>query len=211
MSENNTSLYLRLIKEYNIEYYFYVLLTQNTGINNPYHNNFHTITVLVNSYKISKLEGLSKEQTRPILIAAIFHDFNHSGGVKEDSENINVAISAFKNYSKESNEDNKLIIEIISATQYPYVSKIEDLTIEQKIICDADLTQFYADNYLQQIIYGLLMSEQKMDLKKALDVQQHFLDRVQPLTKYGNQLYDKFMQKRMHDNSTLFDLIKYYG
>lgn len=194
-----TSLYLKLVQKYNLEYYFELLMTKNSAITNPYHNVFHTITVFVNSYHIAKSENCSEEQIRNILIAAIFHDYNHSGGKKSDSENIEEAISFFKNHSKESKSFNDSIIEIIKATEYPYTIKEESLTLEQKIIRDADLTQMYTDNFLQQVIYGLLVQEQGLSFEKAIEAQMKFMNSVYPLTKYGNVLYDKFMDKRMSD------------
>lgn len=193
------SFYLLLVEKYKLEYYFHLLLTENTGVNNPYHNNFHTITVFVNSYHIAKSENCSKEQIRTILIAALFHDFNHSGGKKSDQDNIKEAISFFKKNSNESDSTNHSVIEIIKATEYPYTIKEKDLSLEQKIIRDADLTQMYTDNFLQQVIYGLLVQEQGLDFNKAIETQIKFMNYVHPLTKYGNELYTKFMDKRMLD------------
>lgn len=194
-----TSLYLKLVQKYNLEYYFELLLTKNSAITNPYHNIFHTITVFVNSYHMAKSENCSEEQIRTILIAALFHDFNHSGGKKSDQDNIKEAISFFEKHSKESDSVNDNVIEIIKSTEYPYTINEKDLNLEQKIVRDADLTQMYTDNFLQQVIYGLLVQEQGLELNKAIETQIKFMNYVHPLTKYGNQLYTKFMDKRMLD------------
>lgn len=182
-----------------MEYYFDVLLTKNEGSHNPYHNTFHTITVFVNSYKIAKTEKCSYSQIRNVLIAALFHDFNHSGGKKPDSENIKEAISKFLEYSQESEQTNETIIEIIKSTEYPYIIKESDLNLEQRIIRDADITQMYTDNFLQQVIFGLLVQEQGLTLKEAIETQLKFMNYIHPLTKYGNELCDKYLNKRFAD------------
>jgi hypothetical protein len=202
------SFYLKIIQNYNLEYYFGILLTKNKGVKNPYHNNYHTITVFLNSYHISKIEECDKDQIRSILIASIFHDFNHTGGNGPDSENIKIAIFEFKKYSKESEEINNEIINIIKATEYPYVIDNENLTLSQKIIRDADLTQMYTDNFLQQVIYGLLVQEHGLELSKALEAQMKFMIGIKPMTKYGQELYNIFFQKRIKDINYINKIIK---
>lgn len=205
----NNSLYIKLIKEFNLEEYFKIILTKSKSLQtNSYHNIFHTIVVFVNSYKIAVKEKVPISEIRTILLAALFHDFDHSGGEKSDSENVEIAISAYKKYSTESEEINNKVIAIIQATEYPYTIKEEDLSLEQKIIRDADLTQMYTDNFIQQVIFGLLIGELKMNLEKALETQLKFMDSVQPHTKYGNDLYNKYLQKRIEDVLYLKKLIK---
>ena len=66
----------------------------------------------------------------------------------------------------------------------------------------------YTDNFIQQTIFGLLMGELKMSLEKALEAQLKFMDSVQHHTKYGNDLCNKYLQKRIEDVLYLKKLIK---
>ena len=117
-------------------------------------------------------------------------------------------IFEFKKYSKESEEINNEIINIIKATEYPYVIDNENLTLSQKIIRDADLTQMYTDNFLQQVIYGLLVQEHGLELSKALEAQMKFMIGIKPMTKYGQELYNIFFQKRIKDINYINKIIK---
>ncbi len=203
------SLHIQIIKKFKLDYYLKIILTKNNGNKNPYHNFYHLLTVMKNCYKISIDEQFDDlKSIRLILIAALFHDFNHFGKKIDDSKNIKEAITGFLNFSKENNEDNQKIIEIINATEYPYKISSDKLTLQQKVIRDADAMQFYCDNYIQQVIFGLLMEELSMTLSEALDTQFKFFNEVKPLTKFAKYTYDKWIQSRIDDTNYLYKLIK---
>ena len=136
---------LRLIFNYTIQ--------NNSSIVAPYHNQIHimnmcnTITeIYLNDKKISEREY------ELLLIAALFHDINHSQGKLSDIENVKIAIVEFKkfidhymNLKLEQYEiDN--IIDLIKITQYPYINDTESES--QKIMRDSDLSQIFNYNNL---------------------------------------------------------------
>lgn len=71
-------------------------LLENNISNNPYHNNEHIINVFNNciflfdmykdQYKLTIYDKLN------LGMAALFHDFGHSGGKLTDKENIQIAL-----------------------------------------------------------------------------------------------------------------------
>lgn len=115
----------------------------------PYHNLNHILSVMDVCYNLSlkvNNDNITDRSVRNLLVAALFHDFNHSGGKMNDIENIKVAIDNFNLYlttnatDKYFDEDVSEIRKYIHATCYPYI-KINDLSIYELIIRDADLVQ----------------------------------------------------------------------
>lgn len=190
------NIYFNIIKKFNLDNYFNIILNYNKSNNAPYHNMYHLLCVMKNCFAIAKSEGYTNKEIRPLLIAALFHDFNHSMGKKKDSENVKEAIKEFLKYSEESKEDNEKIVAIIEATEFPYV--IDKLNQEQKIIRDADLMQIFADNYFQQNILGLA-EEFSSPLSKFLEGQTKFMDEVKFNTEYGKRISNKYLDDKKED------------
>lgn len=122
-----------------------------------------------------------------LLIAALFHDYNHSGGKLKDSENIKIAIKGCKEFLDTIDYDlNFDVIEsVIKATEYPSPLK-DDLTIEQKIIQDADMCYLLKDIAIVKLYYGL-REEQGVELDKFLENQLAFFETV----KFNSSLYSE--------------------
>lgn len=180
---------LQIIKKYKLEDYFKILITENKGNNNPYHNFYHTCCVIKNCYFIAKSENIYDKKIRLILIAATFHDFNHSGGKLSDDKNVKIAIDSFKKYTKESEADNFYIENIIKSTQFPY-NKNDKLSISQKVIRDADILQRFEENWMQQYIFGLNKElNGKDDLSiDILEKNEKFEDSLEIFTKYAKNI-----------------------
>lgn len=190
---------LDITKKYKLDHYINCLIVYNTGNNNPYHNFYHTMTVVKNIFFIGKSMEIDDDKLRLLLIAGIFHDFNHSGGKFPDDYNVTNSIIKFKQFSQESNEDNEFITDVIKCTQFPY-DKEKDLSLTdyQKIIRDADLMQSLEDNYLQQILFGLNKEITGSDTisVKQLQGQIVFMSSAEIFTDYAkSQMNDKLGSK----------------
>jgi HD superfamily phosphodiesterase len=166
--------YFNIINNYNLDDYLSILLKHNTANNAAYHNFYHTLCVVKNALDIMVYEGFTKDQERMVLLACLFHDFNHSQGKLSDDKNVEIAIDSFLKYSKETEEINNEIVNIIKATQYPYIIPDEELNIYQKIIRDADLMQIFSDNYFQQNIISLGTIEMNKSLEDSIDLSLNF-------------------------------------
>ena len=129
-------------------------LDKNKSIDAPYHNLYHCLVVADNCLEGSSYYNLDTVNEISLIIAALFHDFNHSMGELKDSENIKNALESFEVWYEENNSilniNKDIVINAIKATEYPYVIDSKDLTIEQKIIRDSDLGQMFLDNRIQQ-------------------------------------------------------------
>ncbi len=179
---------LEIIKKYKLDDYLKTVLTESKSNNAPYHNINHVLCMVKNTYIIGQVEGLGKNEIRTLVISALFHDFNHSEGKKSDDENIKTAIKAVKKYILEKDKDiEDDIINIIKATEYPYVIEDKDLDMSQKVIRDSDMLQTLEDNFVHQILFGL-SKELGIEFKKFLDIQLNFIDNLKLYTKSAKEM-----------------------
>jgi hypothetical protein len=101
-------------------------------------------------------DELAKRDRRNLLIAALFHDFDHLGNQSPDQLNINRAIAGLRvHVSKEDLPHLTTIEALIQATHYPYLIPSESLELPARIIRDADVGQTLTVAWIQQVIFGL--------------------------------------------------------
>ncbi len=170
------------------------IISNSNSNYNPYHNLNHNITVTIFCYHIGNSEKIKSNEMKELLIAALFHDFNHSGGEKKDDVNINNAKKGIKNFFDENDiKDINLntVYEILDATEFPYKIENSELNKQQKIIRDADLCQLFESTRLQTNYLGL-QKETKIDFKQQLQNQKKFYAGIKFNTKAGKALFEKF-------------------
>jgi hypothetical protein len=139
-------------------HYARVLFHHAQNLNHPYHNFRHMFHVLWLTYEACQFyDGvLTPRQMRNALVAALFHDFNHSGMLGDDDLNIERAIRGLRRHvAIEDQPYVEEIIELIRATQYPNVIPLEQLDLCGKILRDADLSQAFSVAWIQQVVFGL--------------------------------------------------------
>ncbi len=123
--------------------------------NNPYHNFRHTSHVLVFAYEGGCYENLSKTDLRALLIAALFHDYGHSGVMGNDPAQIKVALEGLhKNILPQDVDSLSKIESFIKATMWPHDESVSMLP-GARILRDADMAQSVSDVWIQQNIFGL--------------------------------------------------------
>lgn len=164
------------------------VITNNKGNVNPYHNTGHNYNVYDHSmflFQTLREEYKLKSTDRLELgLACLFHDFNHSGGKLNDSENINIAIKGLNQFL-DDNPDiqvNRVNVEnIIKATQFPHLDI--ELNVLQRIIRDADMMCTTSNNWLDAIIS--FASELNISLKEFIPGNIEWLDTIKAYTPYG--------------------------
>src|ERR1700724_4580418 len=117
---------------------------------------------------------------RTLLIAALFHDFDHTGRPHRGDEdpdgiNIEITISGLRRYL--ASDDRALMPEIealIEATHFPYRVDSQKLDLLGKIIRDADLAQALSPVWIQQVVIGLAR-EAGVNPLAMLEAQSSFL------------------------------------
>lgn len=183
---------------------FKYIMENSTSNAMPYHNINHLLTVLKYTDFIAVGEEVYFDKMLPLHLAALFHDVDHLGGKqKDDSENIERAIEAFIKFQKTTKEDVSnyvadQVIDLIKATQYPYVIAHSALTVEQKIIRDADLMQQFEYNWINQATLGLSI-EANVPIKEFIPKQRIFLEEIKFLTKTARDFKKKNWSKIMSE------------
>lgn len=212
--------YFETVKDWELEYYFKYVLTNNPSNNLPYHNFYHTVCVLQFCRDAGETYMSGLDEIRALLIAALLHDFGHSGGKSTDNHNVQKAIDCVKKVLLP--EDKHLeteIINIIKATEVlgiidskvVYVIPSEDLNISQKIIRDADLLQLIHHNFIQHTILGI-SAENSINIPELANNEIKFMENMKFLTERGNtefnahyrMYYDsvKYLADMFSDNPT---------
>jgi hypothetical protein len=165
-------------------------ISENNKTENAYHNNKHMIDVFNNSMTLfdehQKEYELTENDKLHLGLAALFHDFNHSGGKLKDDENIKLALTSLKEYLDSTNKSKLYndIKHIIIATEFPH--KDIQLDFLQKIIRDADTMGGITEDWIS--IVKSLAKEYNKTLQEFIPTQIKFLDTVKFNTDYCNGL-----------------------
>jgi len=143
--------------------------------NYPYHNWEHTHHVMEASGFLSDDTKLSLDHKEIVLLAAIFHD---SGCWENELKNHEVRSQAYaRNFLEKNRVEEAIILQVeecILATRIPQSPK----NILGKILCDADLSHFARNDFLQKSMalrkemdyFGLPKKKELEWLKETLEV-----------------------------------------
>jgi hypothetical protein len=183
------------IYEGNLIAYLKVLFFEAQNLNNPYHNLRHTLHVTWLCYNAIRFyrKDLSPRHARNLLIAALFHDFDHPGhshpGRNSDWLNIEVAIAALRRHILPEDRDALPEIEaLIRATEFPYKHPGSSLDLAGQILRDADLSQALNPAWIQQVVFGLAEEGELYPLD-VLKAQRSFLGALRFNTEWARELF----------------------
>lgn len=214
MTNNNPSGALEIISEENnvLPVVFRYLLDNNTANAAPYHNLHHLLSVMYYCNEGCKYHSIIGVNRVSVLVAALFHDYNHSQGYAKDYVNVSVALNSVNQWYKGSKFTTEVdidkVIEIIKATEYPYVIESKDLSIEQAIIRDADLMPSLDTDWLNNMIVGL-MKEMKVDSFESMtDGQKAFHSGIKMVSPWGQSIYKVKWSQVFRNLELLGDLFK---
>lgn len=183
----------KICEQFNAICAFYFVRDKNTSNNLPYHNWYHALCMVEKCVEGADYHNLPYRSIRHLIMAALFHDYEHSGGKEIDSINIDRAVRGWKTYAyamlrEMPSIDIQEVEHIIEVTEYPYVR--EPICIEQKIIRDADLMQSFRPSWEEMIIDGL---REEMSIKHGVEITKEemcdgqiaFLKKVRALSDWG--------------------------
>jgi len=182
--------------EGNLTFYFRILFFKSSNIHNPYHNFRHMLHVLWLCHEACRCyqSRLTPRQMRNLLIAALFHDFDHPGHSHRGEEdpdriNIDIAIASLRRHIMPIDRPCLPEIEaLIEATHYPYKMASDALDLLGHIIRDADLAPVLSPVWIQQVVIGLA-EEQGVKPLDVLSAQVPFLTALQFNTEWARQLF----------------------
>ena len=134
--------------------------TKPYKLTESYHNDLHARITVMNAYEGAVYSGLSQKETRQIILAAYFHDFNHSQGEHvDDRSNINDAEHGFIKAWDECDvlkdlTDREVVSRLIRRSIYPRIQALYK-DYQASILCDADMMSAYQNKHSIDLIYGL--------------------------------------------------------
>ena len=125
-----------ILREYDLIPWLDYFKENNCSLNKEYHNGLHAYDMVERCFVAARFYNLGVDVTKILLLAALFHDFDHSCGMyTDDSRNISKAVVGFNNAYATIFDQFKLysltessktfIVDIIKATEFPYKSKDE--------------------------------------------------------------------------------------
>ena len=222
---------LHIIDEHGLWKIFNYLIENNNSNYAPYHGIRHTLHVaeaahniywkkLHNECDLCDCDDCQWEDFystgEELVIAALFHDFEHSQGRFQDKKNVDLAINHMRTYflSHTSSSDKRIkrIEDIIRATEYPY-SEEYNINSLSEIIRDADLSQSASDDFLF-FVMGL-MQEINSSMRDE-DDECSFLTIVEGAVKFNkeNKFFlpeteELFGEKRKQNIQMLENILKY--
>ncbi len=184
---NDRELYLG-----NLVHYFRAVFFNAPNVNHPYHNFRHMVHVLYLCYDacVFYADKLTLHEMRNLLIAALFHDFDHAGVAGDDAVNIERAIRGLQAHIADEDADNfDEIAYIIRCTEFPYKMPSDKISLSGQIIRDADLSQNFSVAWIQQVVFGL-SKEWEKDAIEVLAMQEKFMRNVLRYhTEWGQQKF----------------------
>ncbi len=127
---------------------------------------------------------------RNLLIAILFHDFDHSGMLGEDDLNIERAVRGLQKHilPKDLPFLGEISALIREATQYPYVVAADQLSLSGQILRDADVSQVFSVAWIQQVIIGLASEWGKTPID-VLKMQEPFLRTLKFHTQWAKEQF----------------------
>lgn len=186
-----------------IHYYKLVMKAPNAYA--PYHNVRHMLHVFWESYDGAVQMGLDRRQMRNLLIAALMHDYNHTGVKNDDSVNIQRALEALNmNLLPEDLPYMDEISTMIKCTKFPY--DCQEYTQDQLILRDADKSQTFSLAWVQAILYGL-GKELNMSYEEMLKLQRPFLVNMKFETPWGQNKFGPLIDGRLKLVDEMINLI----
>lgn len=183
------------VYEGDLAYYFKIFMKHARNLNNPYHNFRHIFHVVFLCHDACLFYGskLSPRQKRNLLIAALYHDFDHPGRTGNDDLNIEIALRGLTKYLDRFDVDAfEDIAKLIRATEFPYTIASDMLTLDARILREADASQALSLVWIQQVIFGL-GDEMGVGWRKMLEMQESFLDGLTFSTAWAQEKFPSIL------------------
>jgi hypothetical protein len=153
---------------------------------------------------------LSLRDRRNLMIASIFHDYDHPGTAGNDDLNIERAIRGLRQHLLPVDVPNfEEIALLIRATEFPPPNSIKsrELTLSEQIICDTDLSQALSVAWIQQVIFGLAGEWNKMPIE-VLKMQGSFLGSLKFKTEWAKMFFTQAaIDEKMAEAKELLDIL----
>lgn len=188
-----------IAKDVGLEKEFQAFERYNRAAGLSYHNRYHSCFMINKVDDMSGINELPEVSRKALVLAAMFHDFNHSGGVVTDVVNIGNAVAGLLSHVHVDESFPKELLEhvmgLIQVTEFPFLK--DPVTIEEKIIRDADILQgctpHFAKTIYVDLYQELLISKPEMTLIEFRKGQEAFLRNAVMFTEIGKREKEEFL------------------
>lgn len=196
------------VYEGNLIKYFQILFHEASNKFHPYHNMRHMLHVAWECYHGARFYKMEPRAFRNLLIAALFHDFNHSGQmVGSDDLEIERSLRALRKHILPEDAPFLEVIERdIRATQFPHIVSVAEMSQSAMILRDSDMSQGFATAWIQQILFGLSI-EMRVTPKELLVMQKSFLSEVKFSTSWAKEKYDCLRKQRIEEVEAMLEIL----
>lgn len=194
---------------------------------NPYHNLTHELQVVFWTHACIVNEPHfepSRADMRDALLAALFHDHNHSGGRSSDEVNVQMAMQFVANhYSLDRDPQRCAAAKIIEATRFDGLDTgfyRDPTNLSERAIRDADLMSIYTHEG-RQLLLGLVQEVSGKSwslindhggLAHSLEANAKFLRGAKMYTSYGKTMKDRYLESAIREfNQLVRDEISHNG
>lgn len=188
-------------------FYDWCLSFASSGIHahNPYHDVAHCVFVYnvgVCAIKHETGDGCSPE----FMLAALMHDYDHSGGRMSDEWNIGVAIEGVRRALQHPRcvmLDSEKVENLIEVTQFDGREKgfkYMPGMLEAQAIRDADLMTVYATDApdrLHRLYIECCLSNPKLTLDDFMRGNRAFLTEAKMYTDYGMYVKERYLESSL--------------
>lgn len=197
--------------EGNLVHYFRVLWNFAQNLRNPYHNFRHILHVMYLCWCACRFysDSLTPRQMRNLLIAALFHDFDHPGNKGHDDLNIARAVRGLRKHLLSEDEPHvEDIVALIQATEYPYTVDSKYLELSALILRDADMGQAFSVAWIQQVVFGL-SAEWSMTPTQLMEMQPKFIGGIRFHTEWGRETFSQAdLQSKIREAEELLEILR---
>ena len=209
---------LKLIQEHKLDPVVRWILEHNTSQALPYHSFNHALWVMFYSHKCYESLPTRNDFSIDLLLAALFHDFHHSGGLFDDSKNIELAIAGFRQFHAANSRCKRSecylspivyniheVEYLIKATEFPYDRT--SLTGCAQAIRDADMMQNCNETGFNNLVEIRHKCFKHMGWDEYLEKFVAFFDGIRFYTAYGQDVGAKGIAKAKSRIETFRHLI----
>lgn len=197
--------------EGDLVHYFQAIFKHAPNLRHPYHNFRHMLHVTWLCYQACEFYkgNMCPLEMRKLLVAAMFHDFDHLGTFGNDHANILRSVDGLDRYIQLLDTPYRKDIHVlIEATEYPHTSATESLSLSGKIIRDADLCQVFSPAWIQHVVFGLA-SEWGRSPVEVLRMQHPFLSNIKLETEWARIMYPATtIQEKIDEAVALLELLE---
>lgn len=202
--------------EGDLKHYFRVVQTFARNLNKPYHNFRHMMHVVYMCHEAlryySKTENpFDKATARTLLIAAMFHDFDHTGLAGNDDLNIELAVRGFrKHVAGIDNFKNRVdeVERLMRWTEFPHMVRSSAISQVGRVLRDADVSQALSISWYQQVIVGLSEEQRRPQIEVLAD-QKTFLANLKFQTVWGRETFsEESIQEKIHEAEELLMILR---